>query len=645
MIRKTTFTCSVLTFLILITSACSGSQLGDPEAVDFVSPDSPASLDIEPGKMEVLEGEFADFILRMRVRRTGQGGLGIAFHAHPEGGAYILQLADGRITLQREMNGQIQDVADHTYETEPVEWHQVELEMLGGEIRLFYQDQMVIEYTDPDPLPPGGISFETMGGLAVDIDHLDLELLGEIVPQDPQPTAELEMEETNQPPADALNDLPALPISELAWVRLGGPTGGTGYDIRYKFDDPQTWYVTDANSGVHISLDNGLTWMDSNAGLPGLTGPTGDAVGIFCLTVDPHNPDIIWIGTIGHGHIYRSIDGGKTWEERENGIEIEYDQLTFRGFTVDPRTSNIVYAMAETNDELLGGPSTWLGGVGGVVYKTTDAGENWFKIWDGGMPSSLARYMWINPDNPDVLYVSTGIFDRSAVGEAQSEEDPFGGLGVLKSTDGGQTWTILGKEHGFRNLYIGSLYMHPDNPDILLAAAGHGGGPETLPYWEELEANGLPSPLGIYRTEDGGESWTQTLAAAEREIMSAVELCPSDANIGYAATRISMYRTADAGITWEMMASPWSPPGVSAGFPIDMQCDPSNVDRVFVNNYGGGNYLSEDGGRSWVSASSGYTGAQVFGMGIDADHPPRVYAMTFSGLWRSEDAGLPDRYS
>ena len=68
---------------------------------------------------------------------------------------------------------------DITYEKEPVEWHQVELEMLGGEIRLFYQDQMVIEYADPDPLPPGGISFETMGGLAVDIDHLDLEVVGE----------------------------------------------------------------------------------------------------------------------------------------------------------------------------------------------------------------------------------------------------------------------------------------------------------------------------------------------------------------------------------------------------------------------------------------------------------------------------------
>ena len=85
-----------------------------------------------------------------------------------------------------------------------------------------------------------------------------------------------------------------------------------------------------------------------------------------------------------------------------------------------------------------------------------------------------------------------------------------------KSSDGGQTWRILGKEQGLRNLYIGSLYMHTSDPDILLAAAGHGGGPETAAYFEKLEAGGQPSPLGVYRTVDGGENWAQTLAANER---------------------------------------------------------------------------------------------------------------------------------
>ena len=595
---------------------------------------------IEPGNFVDYGGEWADFLLKTRIQRIGQGALGIAFHANQAHGTYFLLMEPSGIFLQRESAGQINQLAVYEAELNAETWQQLELEMLGSDIRVFYAEEMVIEYVDPDPLPPGGLSFETMGDLTIELEQLVIEPLGDMVLQSEDETnAETEVVEAAQPEPDQAESQPQVSASDLTWVRLGGPPGGTGYDIRYNFEDPNIWYVTDANSGVHISYDDGQTWVESNTGLPGQSGPTGDAVGVFCLTVDPHDPQIVWIGTIGHGHIYRSTDGGKTWEQRDNGITLEYDQLTIRGFTVDPRSSDIVYMMAETNDESLGGPTTWLGGVGGVVYKTTDAGENWEKIWDGGMPSSLARYLWINPNNPDVLYVSTGIFDRSAVGEAVSEEDPFGGLGVLKSTDGGKTWRILNKDNGLRNLYIGSLYMHPDIPDVLLAAAGNGGGPEAQPYLENLLASGQPSPMGVYRTENGGETWVQTLAAKELEVFSAVELCPSDANIGYAATRFSMYRTEDAGITWQLTASPWSPPGVSAGFPIDMQCDPRNVNRVFVNNYGGGNYLSEDGGKSWTDASEGYTGAQIFGIDLNPNDPARIYAMSFSGLWRSDDGG------
>lgn len=70
-----------------------------------------------------------------------------------------------------------------------------------------------------------------------------------------------------------------------------------------------------------------------------------------------------------------------------------------------------------------------------------------------------------------------------------------------------------------------------------------------------------------------------------------------------------------------------------------MQCDPTNVDRIFINNYGGGNYVSTDGGKSWTSASNGYTGAQIFELDLDPDYPTRIYAKTYSGLWRSDDAG------
>jgi photosystem II stability/assembly factor-like uncharacterized protein len=302
--------------------------------------------------------------------------------------------------------------------------------------------------------------------------------------------------------------------SELTWVRTGGPPGGLGYDIRYNFDDPNTWYVTDNFAGVHISTDNGLTWQPSNTGIPPQLGPSGDWIPIFSLTVDPHAPQIIWAGTDKTGHIYQSTDGGRTWKQRDNGVTIEHDTLTFRGFTVDPRSSDIVYAMGETTVEALGGPAVWGSGTGGIVYKTTDGGLHWEKIWGEPPPSSLARYMWIDPRDPDVLYVSTGIFDRGAVGEGDPRTAPFGGLGVLKSIDGGETWRVLGEDNGLRMLYIGSLFMHPENPNILLAAAGHTLEGPAGEYIEDLVAAGTPAPSGVYRTTDGGEHWTQVLISS-----------------------------------------------------------------------------------------------------------------------------------
>jgi len=586
-------------------------------------------LRIEPGNFVTRPGEWDDYTLTTRVRGIGNGALVIGFRSGPQGVYHLSMEAQG-LVLQREAKGQVSAVASADIVFESETWYQLGIEVRAGEIRVSLSDSIVLEYTDPEPIPSGGMGFETLGDMSAEIDQVSLMPLEVGETQGTDTTSEVapSTESTQPSTTDQQN---------LTWIRTGGPPGGTGYDIRYSFDDYSTWYVTDAQGGVHISTDNGITWQASNTGIPGQSGPTSDAIGVFCLTVDPHNPQIVWAGTIGTGHVYRSIDGGRTWEERDDGIMKKYDQLSFRGITIDPRSSDIVYAMAETTSEEFGGPITWKSGTGGIIYKTTDAGANWNVIWEGAMPSSLARYMWIDPRNPDVLYVSTGIFDRGAVGDGESPDDPFGGLGILKSTDGGQTWRILNQENGLRHLYIGSLFMHPENPDILLAAAGHLIEPDTISYIERLQNEDQPSPMGIYRTTDGGENWTQTLSGFE--VFSSVEICPSNSDIVYAGSPESIYRSEDSGLTWSTISSPWGPPGISVGFPIDMQCDPLDPDRIFVNNYGGGNFLSDDGGLTWKQASQGYTGEQVFSVSIDPYHPARVYAAGFGGLWRSDDSG------
>lgn len=414
-----------------------------------------------------------------------------------------------------------------------------------------------------------------------------------------------------------------------SWVRTGGPIGGLGYDIRYNFDHHDIWYVTDSWSGFYISTDGGATWVSSNNGITARKPP--DAIPVFCATVDPHNPNTIWVGTEINGKIFESTDGGHNWVEMTNGIDPNLQPTSYRGFTVDPRTSDIVYAMGE-----IGSPAWTLDRtqrVGfenldmtqGFVYKTTDGGQSWTMIWRG---DNLARYLWIDPRHPDTLYVSTGIFDRHAA-NSDIAANKAGGVGILKSTDGGQTWRALNEANGLLDLYVGSLYMKPDNPDVLLAATGNNN-------WSFYKGR---NTAGVYLTEDGGEHWRRVLSG---ELFSAVEYCISNPNVAYAASSRAFYRSDDGGHTWQRFSranNTWGPPGIVAGFPIDLQCDPDDPMRVFVNNYLGGNFLSEDGGQTWSLSSKGYTGELMRQVVVAPGQPEKVYTAGRSGVYRSDNGG------
>ncbi len=188
------------------------------------------------------------------------------------------------------------------------------------------------------------------------------------------------------------------------WERTGGPLGGLGYDIRIRADNPQIMYVTDAFAGSYLSEDAGGSWYPINKGVTTRSGYSGDAIPVFSLTIDPRNPDILWIGTQDKRGIYKSEDSGRSRQEMTDGIEEEVG-ITFRGFAVDPRSSDTAYAAGEIASW------TWAGAerqgvmfdrVRGVVYKTLNGGQSWRAVWRG---DNLARYVWINPDNPGTTII------------------------------------------------------------------------------------------------------------------------------------------------------------------------------------------------------------------------------------------------
>ena len=421
-------------------------------------------------------------------------------------------------------------------------------------------------------------------------------------------------------PAQAQQE-PGSPLADQSWVRMGGPIGGLGYDIRMSPDDPDIMFVTDAWAGVHKSTDGGMTWFTLNDGIGERAGPSGDAIPVFCLTIDPNNSDILWIGLQNLGAIYRSMDGGLTWEKRINGI-VGRDGVTFRGITVEPGNSDVIYIAAEISS-WAGGRSERLGlefdRTEGVVYKSTDGGNSWVAVWRG---DDLARYIWINPNDHNTLYVSTGIFDREAANSDPATRTA-GGEGVLKSTDGGVTWTNI--NNGLENLYVGSLFMHPENPDILLAGTGN---------------NSYRDGGGIYITFDGGGNW-QHVGGTH---ITSVEFAVANPSIAYAAGSDAFFRSRDGGRTWTKLVHErgwgWGPEGIRPGFPIDFQVDPRDPERIFVNNYGGGNFLSEDGGETWASASVGYTGADLRDVFVFPTNPAFVLVNGRSGPFLSRDGGV-----
>ena len=542
-----------------------------------------------------------DFRLTFRVRLL-RGTIHLVYRLN-DIGRYFIGFEAGGSALNRQEwpdtfhNGLTGASVAHPLNT----WHEVEISGEGGHLRFVVDGRQEWEYTDPEPLLAGSFAFETLDGASAQVD--DIVVYG--------PSA------ATQVPSGAVPGSTGI----LSWVPSVGPLGGLGYDVRMHPKDPDRMYVTDAYAGVFLSSDGGDTWFPSSEGITTRTGDSGDAIPVFCLTIDPNNPDIIWAGTQFQRGIFKSIDSGQTWTRKEQGV-VERDGITFRGFSVDPRDSDIVYTAAEISSWAWAGePRTGreFDLVRGVIYKTTDGGDHWAAIWRG---DNLARYIWIDPRDSDVLYISTGIFDREAANSDPGAGAP-GGVGVVKSTDGGRTWAEFNV--GLGNLYVGSLFMHPENPDILLAGTGN---------------NQYFARAGAYLSRDGGMSWQHVLTD---DIITSVEFSAFDSRIAYAGSAQAVYRSEDGGHMWRRVSggpeNGWGPPGVRAGFPIDFQVDPRNPDRLFANNYGGGNFLSLNGGNTWAVASAGYTGAQVRDIAVDPSEPGRVVAAARSGIFVSRDGG------
>jgi photosystem II stability/assembly factor-like uncharacterized protein len=207
----------------------------------------------------------------------------------------------------------------------------------------------------------------------------------------------------------------------------------------------------------------------------------------------------------------------------------------------------------------------------GGLWKTKNGGISWDCLTDN-LPVIGTSDIAIDHENPEVIYLATGDGDG---GDTQS-------IGVLKSTDGGKTWNPTGLNWQVtQQRRISRLLMHPDNNQILLAGANN----------------------GIFRTEDGGQNWTQVSSTTGIKDM---EFKPGDPNVVYAGSN-RLIRSSDNGMTWA---------NVTSGIPSTTQLsriaiavtehDPSYVYVLAGGNDNGfyGLYRSTNSGTSFSAMSN-----------------------------------------
>jgi photosystem II stability/assembly factor-like uncharacterized protein len=229
----------------------------------------------------------------------------------------------------------------------------------------------------------------------------------------------------------------------------------------------------------------------------------------------------------------------------------------------------------------------YMGTVGGGVWKTGNAGRTWAPIMDSQPVASIGAIA-VAPSESSTVYVGSG--------EADMRSNIQHGNGMYKSTDAGATWARIGLEDSRQ---IGHILIDPHNPGTLLVAAlGHAYAPNDT--------------RGVYRSVDGGATWTRTLFK-DRDT-GAIDLA-SDPTM----------RTVYASL-WQTRRPPWS---------------------VYPPSYGPGSglYKSTDGGVTWNQLQGhGFPseGLGKIGLAVAPSDPKRVYAIVDAkagGLYRSDDGG------
>ena len=422
----------------------------------------------------------------------------------------------------------------------------------------------------------------------------------------------------------------ASPTAGVPWQYLG-PTNVSGRATDVAIADKggrRTIYVGYATSGVWKSDDNGASWQAIFEHMPSTS--IGD------VAVAPSNPDIVWVGTgeanlfraslAGVG-IYKSVDAGKTWQHM--GLP---ETHTIARIIVHPTNADIVYVAATGHG--------WTDNAERGIFKTTDGGRTWDKIFYKSNRTG-ANDLVMDPGNPDVLYAALWQRIRRKWSDPRVEPGYSEG-GIVKSTDGGKTWSDVSKglpAPRFRGR-IG-IDIARSSPDILYAfidnyEIGREPQPQERDAYGRSITNARIKAAEVYRSDDRGASWRKVStgdminhSGTYGWVFSQIRVDPKNPDVVY-TMGLGLNRSTDGGKTFSDVDGPAATNvvGDQSGGRVHgdhhgLWIDPADTNKLYNAN-DGGFYHSEDGGKTWKFAVTA-AGAQFYNLAVDTSTPAWVY--------------------
>lgn len=304
----------------------------------------------------------------------------------------------------------------------------------------------------------------------------------------------------------------------------------------------------------------------------------------------------------------------------------------------DPSDPNIIYV----------GPAN------GGVWKTTDGGINWFPLTDNQESLAMGAIA-IDPTNPNIIYAGTG--------EATYSGASYYGRGLLKSTDGGNSWQRI--TNGLPgSTYFARLKIRPNHPNELLAALGWNGifrSTDSGLSWSVVSGNrcdevvftftgdtafAIVSGFGLMRSLDGGATFVSFGTGLGSFNRSHFDLCLSSPNIMFAAnylgSTVNVYKSTNYGANWTQLAmsSDFQNQGGQAWYDLYLRINPKNPNKVYIGTIDV--YRSLDG-TNFTNITNGYSGGSVH---VDQHylffHPTvenTFFVCNDGGIWKTTNNG------